>query len=101
MGEKKEDHSVAAAAYLLFKDSMNQRVTALEQALSAVTEKLEQSRQAHAKCEVLAADLRGDLRVMQKEIEALKRHKDANKHQIELNTKKAAEIESKLPPSPS
>ena len=97
MGEKKEDHSVAAAAYALFKDSMNQRVAALEQALSQVTEKLEHSREAHAKCEVVTADLRGDIRVMQKEIEALKRHENANKQQIELNTKKADEIEAKLP----
>jgi hypothetical protein len=74
MGERKQEDGVAAEAYSLFKEAMTARVVALEKALEIVTDKLERSREAHAKCEIETANLKGDMRVMQLEISALKRH---------------------------
>lgn len=91
MEDKQYEDRAASEAYTLFKDAVTARLAALEDANRSLTEKLERSREAHAKCEVMTADLRGDIRVMQKEIEALKRHEIANKEHNEQMAAKATE----------
>lgn len=99
MGERKQDDNVVSEAYLLFKEAMTARVSALETALGIVTDKLEKSREAHTKCEVAMADLKGDIKVMQEKIDRLTKHDEANKEQIEANKEKAIELAAKLPPA--
>jgi chromosome segregation ATPase len=83
LDEKKQDDGVAAEAYALFKEAMTSRVSALEKALDSVGSKLEQSRAAHAKCEVETEKVKGDLRVMQEKLNRLIAHDENHKQHIE------------------
>lgn len=102
MTEKKYDDGVAAEAYALFKDAMISRVSALESALTsvttkfeAVTVKLEECRVNHAKAEVETERVKGDMRVMQVQLDRLTQHDEATKKQIAKNLEEAERIKAK------
>lgn len=102
MGERKQEDVVAAEAYALFKDAMNQRINALEEANRNITAKLDKSQEAHKNCEVSLAELKGEMRVMQKDMEALKRHEKVQVKNVEVINEKIKQLDpnADLPPPP-
>jgi chromosome segregation ATPase len=101
MGERKQEDGVAAEAYALFKEAMTSRVTALEKIVDTLMDKLEKAREAHAKCEVETANLKGDMRVMQLKIDRLTKHEQNNEDHLKGLTKAVVDIDptaaAKLP----
>ncbi len=85
--EKYKDAEAKAARDALVED-LKKQINGLCDEVNQLSKKLEISNTAHSKCEIEQEKIRGDLRVMQVQIDALMRHDKANAD----NTKKLAEI---------
>lgn len=87
--------------------SLNERIDKLEKALTdlqresreeriAAASLLAAEQAAHAKCQIEQEQLRGDIRVMKKDIEALQRHEIAGKQHVEKLAEVVKHVESKV-----
>ena len=85
--EKYKDGEAKEAREALVKE-LEKQVKSLCEEVTELSKKHETATTAHAKCEIEQEKIRGDLRVMQVQIDALMRHDKANLE----NTKKLAEI---------
>lgn len=86
----------ATAAYEKLLAAFESRVQTLETALQAVTVELKESRKEHTNCAVEQERLRGEIKVLQIQVDRLKDHDLRNQQQIEKSHKDLQTVEQKI-----
>lgn len=87
-GELQEE-SVALEVYRKVHEQLTQRVTTLEQQILAM-------QKDHLECIRDKEQLRGELNVVKKDLESLKRHEERTQQQIEANLDGIKKVEARI-----
>lgn len=86
----------ARAAYDRLLKEVEARVIALETALTNVSAELKETRKEHVACQVEQERLRGEIRVLQVQVDRLKDHDVRTQQQIEQSTKDLQTVQQRI-----